>query len=204
MPSPSAASATSAQRSALTSLRRIPAMNASPTITGVDAAAPGGHLVALEAAAAGAWPVAGGEHGREVRGAERRRLATAALGGGPPVAGEHAGGPGAGRGRLAGEPRAEAGRGGPTARALADARPRVVELGEVEGEGRVVERAAGEPGVEPVERAGVGPAGVRAERGGGEAARGRRGPLERGGGGGAGRGRILHVNWNYRPSKGRP
>ena len=34
----------------------------------------------------------GGEHGREVGGAERWRLAAARLGGGPPVAGEHAGG----------------------------------------------------------------------------------------------------------------
>ena len=44
-------------------------------------------------------------------GGERRRLAAAALGGGPPVAGEDAGGPRSGRGRLAGEPRAERGRG---------------------------------------------------------------------------------------------
>ena len=68
-----------------------------------------------------------------------------------------------------------------------------VELSE-EAEAELTRITAVEPGVEPAERAGVGPAGVRAERGGGEAARGRRRPLERGGGGAAGRGRLIHVN----------
>ena len=105
------------------------------------------------------------------------------------------------RGRSAGRPGAagrRAARGSrprrPRARRSPPRAPRR-ELGEVEGEGRVVERAAGEPSVGPAERAGVGPAGVRAERGGGEAARGRRGPLERGGGGAAGRERIVHGNF---------
>ena len=62
--------------------------------------APAGRAFRLEAPLTRV--VAGGEHGREVRGAERRRLAAPPLGGGPPVAGEHAGGPGAGRRRLAG------------------------------------------------------------------------------------------------------
>ena len=34
---------------------------------------------------------AGREHGRQVRGAERQRLAPAAIAGGPPVTGEHPG-----------------------------------------------------------------------------------------------------------------
>ena len=57
--------------------------------------------------------------------------------------------------RRAGEPRAEAGR-GDRQRGARRSAPRVVELGEVEGEGRVVERAAGEPGVEAPERASLG------------------------------------------------
>ena len=40
-----------------------------------------------------------------------------------------------------------------------------MQLGEVGGEGRVVELAAGEPDVEPPERAGGGPSGVRADGG---------------------------------------
>ncbi len=51
--------------------------------------------------------------------------------------------------------------------------PRVVELGEVGGQGRVIERAPGEPGVELTEGAGVGAAGVCADRGVDQAARGR-------------------------------
>ena len=46
-----------------------------------------------------------------VAGGAGRRLTAAPLGGGPPVAGEDAGGPLAGRGRLADEPRPEARRG---------------------------------------------------------------------------------------------
>ena len=45
----------------------------------------------------------------------------------------------------------------------------VVEFGEVGGEGLVVEPAAGEPGVEPAQSAGVRPAGVRGDGGRGEA-----------------------------------
>ena len=47
-----------------------------------------------------------------------------------------------------------------------------MQLGEVGGQGRVVDLAAAEPGVEPAERAGVGPPGVRADGGLDEAARG--------------------------------
>ena len=58
---------------------------------------------------------------------------------------------------------------------------RVVELGEVGGQGRVVELpAAGEPGVELAEGAGVGAAGIGADRGVDQAARGRARPAERG------------------------
>ena len=53
-----------------------------------------------------------------------------------------------------------------------------MQLGEVGGQGRVVDLAAAEPGVEPAERAGVGPPGVRADGGLDEAARGLcRGPI---------------------------
>ena len=55
-----------------------------------------------------------------------------------------------------------------------------MQLGEVGGQGHVVELAAIEPGVEPPERAGVGAAGVRADRGLDQAARGRRRPADRG------------------------
>ena len=71
----------------------------------------GGHPLRLDAAAAPARPVARGEHGRQVRGAEWAGLAAATVGGRPAVAGEYPGGPLAGRVRLAGELRAEAGRG---------------------------------------------------------------------------------------------
>ena len=60
------------------------------------------------------------------------------------------------------------------------AAPRVVELGEVGGQGRVIELLAGEPGVELAERAGVGAAGVVAQRGVDQAARGRARRADRG------------------------
>ena len=56
-------------------------------------------------------PVARGEHGRQVRGAERSGLAAAAVAGRSAVAGEHSGGLLAGRVRLAGEPGPEPRRG---------------------------------------------------------------------------------------------
>ena len=122
MPSPSAAVGDVVPRSALASLRRIPAMKSQPrsAATASDS----------RPRPPGAWPVA--KHGREVRGAKGRRLAAAALGGGPR----------AGRGRLAGEPRGSRPRRPPASAALADARPVSLELGEVEGEGCVVERPA--------------------------------------------------------------
>ena len=123
--------------------------------------------------------VARGEHGREVGGAERARLAAAAVGGGPPVAGEHPGGPFSGRIRLTAELRAEAGRGDRHRRARGGAAG-IVQLGEVGGQGHIVERPAVEPGVEPPQRAGVGAPGVLADGGLDQAARGRRGPADRG------------------------
>ena len=56
----------------------------------------------------------------------------------------------------------------------------VVQLGEVGGQGHIVERPAVEPGIEPPERAGVGPPRVRADGGLDQAARGCRRPPERG------------------------
>ena len=81
----------------------------------------------------------------------------------PAVAGEHSGGLLAGRVHLAGEAGPEPRRGDrhPGARGGA---PRGVELGEVGGQGRVIELLAAEPGVELAEGAGVGAAGVGADR----------------------------------------
>ncbi len=108
IPSPAAASATSAHRRALTSLRRIPAMKRSPAITSVEATALDGDLVGLAAAAATPPAVAGGEDGGQVRRPEGARLAPTALDGGPPVAREDPGRSFPGRARLAGEPSPEA------------------------------------------------------------------------------------------------
>ena len=68
---------------------------------------------------------------------------------------------------------------------------------EVGGEGLVVEPAAGEPGVEPAQSAGVRPAGVRGDGGRGEAAGGRRRALERSRGG-TGRGKGIHLHHRRR------
>ena len=77
---------------------------------------------------------------------ERPRLPAAAIGGGPPVAGQNPGRPFPGRIGLAGEAGPEARRG--HRRRGARQRPAlVVELGEVDSEARILERPAGEPGV---------------------------------------------------------
>ena len=68
-----------------------------------------------------------------------------------------------------------------------------MQLGEVGGQRRVVELAAVEPGVEPPERAGVGPPGVRADGGLDQAARRLRRPPDRGLFGVGSGGRIIHV-----------
>ena len=62
----------------------------------------------IDAAPAPPRPMAGGEHGRQVRDPERPRLSSAPIGGGPPIAGQHPGRPLAGRNRLPGQLRAEA------------------------------------------------------------------------------------------------
>ena len=69
----------------------------------------------------------------------------------------------------------------------------VVQLGEVGGQGHIVELAGVEPGVEPSERPGVGPPGVRADGGLDQPARGRRWPLDRGLLGVDPGGPIIHV-----------
>ena len=123
--------------------------------------------------------MARGEHGRQVRGAERAGLPAAAVAGGSAVAGEYPGGPLAGRVRLAGEAGPEARRGDRHCGAAGGAAG-VVELGEVGGQGRVIEPEAGEPGVELAEGAGVGAAGVGADRGVDQASRGRGRRADRG------------------------
>ena len=70
----------------------------------------------------------------------------------------------------------------------------VVELGEVGGQRRVLERPAVEPSVEAAERPGVGAAGVRADGGLREAARDRRWALKPGrGGAGRGGARVVSI-----------
>ena len=81
--------------------------------------------------------------------------------------------------------RAPEARRGHRRRAACRRSPLVVELGEVGGEGCILEPPAGEVGGEAAERPGVRPAGVRGEGGLGEAAGGRRRAIE---GGGTGRG----------------
>ena len=80
IPSPAAAAATSAHRRALTSLRRIPAIEEEPRDHRVEPAALDGDLVGLDAAAATPPSVAGGEDGGQVRRPEGARLTPAALG----------------------------------------------------------------------------------------------------------------------------
>ena len=87
-PSPAAASATSAHRRALTSLRRIPAMKRSPAITA--SRWPRSRATSSDSIPR---PVAGGEDGREVCRPERPRRSPASIAGGPPVAGEDPGRP---------------------------------------------------------------------------------------------------------------
>ena len=119
------------------------------------------------------------EDGREVVGRKRAGLAAGSVAGRSAVAGEHPGGPLAGRIRLTGEPGAEAGR-GDRHRGAAGGAAAVVELGEVGGQGRVIEPEAVEPGVELAEGAGVGAAGVVAQRGVDQAVRGHARMADRG------------------------
>ena len=133
-PSPSVESTTSAQRCALTSLRRVPAIEQQPSDHRIDPSSIEGDLVGLDAAPTPPRPGACGEHGREVRDPEWLRLAAAAIGGGPPVVGEHPG-----------RAFARAGLGGPASFARKARR----------GAGHqrhVVEFAAGKPGVQPPAR----------------------------------------------------
>ena len=92
-PSPAVAGATSAHRRALTSLRRSPAMKSSPTITATSWPRFRANLVELDAAAAAARSVAGGENRDQVshhEGASLAATATAtATDTGLPVAREH-------------------------------------------------------------------------------------------------------------------
>ena len=152
----------SAQRSALTSLRRIPAHGQQSSDHRIDTPALKSDLLGLDAAPA--RPVAGDQHGRQVRGPERPRLSSPPISGSPPVAGQHPGRTLAGRGRLPGQLRAEARR-GDRRRSAPRCASRIVELGEVRSETRIVELAPLEPSVELAERAGVGPPCVRADGG---------------------------------------
>ena len=138
--------------------------------------------------------MAAGEDGGQVRRPEGARLAPAALDGGPTVAREDPRRSFPGRTRRAGEAGPEARRGHRRRRARRSS-PLLVELGEVAGQGRVLERPAGEPGVEAAQSAGVRPAGVRGERRRGEAVGGRGRALAGGGNHGPGRG------WRTRTSK---
>ena len=125
------------------------------------------------------------------RGAVRH---SAAIAGGPPVPGEHPGGSLAGRGQLTGELRAKARR-GDRHRGARGGAPGVVQFGEVRRQRCVVELAAVEPGVEPPERAGVGPSGVRADGGLDQPASGRSRAADLGLFGVDPGGPIIHVKW---------
>ena len=97
-----------------------------------------GDLIGLDAPAAPPWPMAGGEHGREVRDPERPRLSSSPIGGGPPVPGQHPGRPLSGGSGLAGQLRAEARR-GDRHRGARRGATGVVQLGEVGGQGDFLE-----------------------------------------------------------------
>ena len=178
-PSPAAAAATSPQRRALTSLRRIPAMNSSPAITA--SSRPRFRATSPDSTPRprrrGWWQVA--RTRGQVRRHEGARLAAAAAAGGPPIARQHPGGPFPGRALLAGETSPEARRGHRRRRAR--------------GGSPLLEATAGEPGVEAAQRPGIRPTGVRADGGLHEPAGGRRRALSepRRGGVGPG-GRISH------------
>ncbi len=68
-----------------------------------------------------------------------------------------------------------------------------MQLGEVGGQGHIVERPSVEPGVEAAERAGVGPPGVRADGGLDQPSRGLRRVVDLGLFGVGPGGRIIHV-----------
>jgi len=148
-----AAAATSPQRRALTSLRRSPADHR------VEPAALQGDLVGLHAAAAA---TTAGSRWRGPRRGQPPRKGRAwprpRADGGPPVARQHPGGALPGRALLAGEAGPEARRGDRRRRARRGS-PLLVELGQVAGQGRVIERPAGEPGVEAAQRPGCTPSG---------------------------------------------
>ena len=110
---------------------------------GVQTAPRRGNLVGLDAtpAPAPARAVARGEHARQVRGAERAGPAATTVAGGPAVVGENSGGLLAGGVRLAGKAGSEPRRGNRHRGARGGAAG-VVELGEVGGQGRVIELPA--------------------------------------------------------------
>ena len=114
---------------------RIPAMNSSPDHR-INPPPLEGDFLGFDAAPAPRRPVAGG---------------------GPPVPGQHPGRPLADGSGLPGELRAEARR-GDRHRGARGSAAGVVQLGEVGGQGHVVELAAVEPGVQASQRPGVGAA----------------------------------------------
>ena len=190
-------SVTSAQRSAPYLAAPHPRHEQQSRDHRIDPSALEGDLVRLDTAPASPRPVAGGEHGRQVRDPERPRLSSSPISGSSPVAGEHSGRPLAGGSGLPGQLRAEA-HCGDRHRGARRSAPSVVELGDVGRKTRIVELPPVEPGVEPPERAGVGPPGVRADGGLDQPARGRRHAADRGLFGVDPGGPIIHVNGNYR------
>ena len=105
--------------------------------------------------------------------------------------------PVAGRVRLPGEPSPEPRR-GDRHRGARGGTATVVELGDVGGEAHVIERATGEPSVEAAQSAGVGAAGIGADRGVDQAARRGRGVADVCSGRGDLGERIPTDNGNYR------
>ena len=151
-PAPSVASVTSRHSTALTSERRIPAMKSNPAIT--PSTRP---RAAAEAADSvpqpGATRVrARGEHGGEIVGGEGRGLPPAPVGGRAAVARHHPCGAFPGGRGLAGELGPEV-HGLDGLRGGAGGAARLEHVGEVGGQARVLQGAAGEP---PIQGAGGG------------------------------------------------
>ena len=147
-PSPSVVSTTSDQRRVLTLAAAHSGHEQQSSDHRIETPTLEGDLLGLDATPAPTRPTAGGEHGRQVRDPERLRLASPPIGGGPPVPGQHPDRPLASGSGLAGQLRAEARR-GDRHRGARRGAAGVVQLGEVGGEGHIVEWPPVEPGVEP-------------------------------------------------------
>ena len=132
-----------------------------------------------------------GEHGGEVVGGEGRGLPPAPVGGRAAVARHHPRGAFPGGRGLAGELGPEV-RGLDGLRGGAGGAARLEHVGEVGGQARVLQGAAGEPPIQGAGGGAVGGGGGGGNRGVREAARGGDGARQGGAGGGVGREGVSH------------